>query len=158
MYYTEDGGTTWQVMGEGHSICPVFDIELHDGARKLVSGTHGRSMYSFDLTQLDVEAAETRVIEPDYRLHQNYPNPFNNSTTIPFEVRQAGHVKLMVYDVNGRLVTTLVDKRMQRGAHLVEFDAEGLASGTYFAALSVGDFRAVKKMVYLKCLVQYFFS
>ena len=150
MYYTEDGGATWQVMGEGHSICPVFDIDLDNGARKLVSGTHGRSMYSFDLSQLDVPIIETRPIEPDYHLHQNYPNPFNNSTVIPFELRQSGHVTSRVYDINGRLVKTLVDASMERGSHLLTFTADNLASGTYFVSLTAGDFRAVKKMVYLK--------
>lgn len=150
MYYTEDGGTIWQAMGEGHPICPVFDIELHQGSRKLISGTHGRSMYSFDLSQLDVPTAASRTVEPDFRMLQNYPNPFNSSTTIPFEVRRAGHVTLKVFDVNGRLVTTLVDRQMQRGSHSATFNAEALASGTYFAALSAADSRMVKRMVYLK--------
>jgi hypothetical protein len=150
MYHTEDGGTTWMALGEGHPICPVFDIELHDGARKLVSGTHGRSMYSFDLSQLDVPITEHRPIEPNYHLHQNYPNPFNNSTTIPFELPQSGHATLKVYDINGRLVKTLVDAPLEQGSHLLTFTADNLASGTYFVSLSAGGFRAVKKMVYLK--------
>ena len=53
MYYTENDGQTWQVLGDNHPICPVFDIDLHNDTRKLVSGTHGRSMLSYDLTQLD---------------------------------------------------------------------------------------------------------
>jgi photosystem II stability/assembly factor-like uncharacterized protein len=54
MYYTEDGGTNWQILGDNHPGLPVFDIDLHEGTRKLVSGTHGRSMYAYDLNQLDV--------------------------------------------------------------------------------------------------------
>jgi photosystem II stability/assembly factor-like uncharacterized protein len=150
MYYTEDGGTTWQAMGEGHPICPVFDIDLSNSARKLVSGTHGRSMYSFDLSQLGVPITESRTSKPDYRLHQNYPNPFNSTTVIPFDIRQPGHVTLKIYDVNGRLVTTLIDRQMQAGSHSATFNAEGLASGTYFAALSAANSRMVKKIVYLK--------
>jgi hypothetical protein len=53
MYYTNDGGALWRMMGDNHPICPVFDIDLHNGTRKLVSSTHGRSMYSFDLNQLE---------------------------------------------------------------------------------------------------------
>jgi photosystem II stability/assembly factor-like uncharacterized protein len=53
MYYSENDGAFWQVLGDNHPICPVFDIDLQNAGRKLVSGTHGRSMYSFDLTQLD---------------------------------------------------------------------------------------------------------
>ncbi len=150
MYYTQDGGATWAVMGDDHPVCPVFDIELHNGDRKLVSGTHGRSMYAFDLDQLDVEVGESPTTVASYRLDQNYPNPFNSSTVIPFEVRQAGKVLLKVYDVNGRLLRTLIDRNMNPGSHNVTFNAEGLASGTYFVSLKAGEYRASKKMVYLK--------
>ncbi|HBZ01088.1 MAG TPA: hypothetical protein DEO84_07190, partial [candidate division Zixibacteria bacterium] len=53
VYYTENGGTLWQLLGDNQSICPVFDIDLNNATRKLVSGTHGRSMYTYDLNQLD---------------------------------------------------------------------------------------------------------
>ena len=53
MYYTQDGGNSWLPLGDNHPICPVFDIDLHSSTRKLVSGTHGRSMYSYDLSQLE---------------------------------------------------------------------------------------------------------
>jgi len=53
VYFTVDGGARWRVLGDNHPICPVFDIDIHAGTRKLVSGTHGRSMYSYDLSQLD---------------------------------------------------------------------------------------------------------
>ena len=53
MYYSEDGGTNWQILGDNHPGLPVFDIDLHEATRKLVSGTHGRSMYAYDLHQLD---------------------------------------------------------------------------------------------------------
>jgi photosystem II stability/assembly factor-like uncharacterized protein len=53
MYYTNDDGATWAPLGDNHPICPVFDIDLHAGTRKIVSGTHGRSMYSYDLSQLE---------------------------------------------------------------------------------------------------------
>ncbi len=53
VYYSNDDGETWRVLGENHPLSPVFDIDLHSGDRKLVSGTHGRSMYLYDLTQLD---------------------------------------------------------------------------------------------------------
>ena len=53
VYYSIDGGSQWRVLGDDHPICPVFDIDIHAATRKLVSGTHGRSMYSYDLTQID---------------------------------------------------------------------------------------------------------
>lgn len=53
VYYSPDDGAHWHVLGENHPICPVFDIDIHADSRKLVSGTHGRSMYIYDLNQLD---------------------------------------------------------------------------------------------------------
>jgi photosystem II stability/assembly factor-like uncharacterized protein len=53
MYYSNNDGVSWQVLGDNHPNCPVFDIDLHNATRKLVSSTHGRSMYSYDLNQLD---------------------------------------------------------------------------------------------------------
>ena len=102
------------------------------------------------LDQLDVPGGDSPTAVASYRLDQNYPNPFNGSTVIPFEVRQAGKVSLKVYDVNGRLVQTLLDKNMAPGTHNITFNAEGLASGTYFVSLKAGEYRASKKMVYLK--------
>ncbi|OQX92894.1 MAG: hypothetical protein B6D58_00710, partial [candidate division Zixibacteria bacterium 4484_95] len=71
MFYTEDGGSVWQVMGEDHPICPVLDIELHNNSRILVSGTHGRSMYIFDLTQVDIPTTSNKP--SSYCLIRNYP-------------------------------------------------------------------------------------
>jgi photosystem II stability/assembly factor-like uncharacterized protein len=58
VYYTNDGGSSWSPLGDNHPICPVFDIDLHNATRKLVSGTHGRSMYSYDLDQLEIPSCE----------------------------------------------------------------------------------------------------
>jgi hypothetical protein len=79
-----------------------------------------------------------------FRLMQNYPNPFNPSTTIGFQVpelrgqrSQVSRVTLMVFDLLGREVATLVNDNLQPGSYEVTFNAEGLASGVYFYRLSV---------------------
>ncbi len=148
MFYTEDGGSVWQVMGEDHPICPVLDIELHNNSRILVSGTHGRSMYIFDLTQVDIPTTSNKP--SSYCLIRNYPNPFNQNTMISYEVSKSAHVTLNVYDVSGRLVTTLVDGNVSPGKHSVSLNATNLASGTYFVSMKAGDFKASKKITCIK--------
>ena len=75
---------------------------------------------------------------PDaFILNQNYPNPFTPSTTIEYHLSRPGNVELSVYDMQGRLVRTLVDEPMQTGTHPVRWDANGLASGTYLFRLVV---------------------
>ncbi|MFI5144298.1 MAG: S8 family serine peptidase [Ignavibacteria bacterium] len=85
-----------------------------------------------------------------YSLSQNYPNPFNPATRIEFALPKAGMVKLVVYNVLGAEVTTLINENMQAGYHAVSFNGTNLASSVYFYKLTAGDFTAVKKMLMIK--------
>jgi hypothetical protein len=86
----------------------------------------------------------------EFSLSQNYPNPFNPTTSIKFAVPKQSLVKMVVYDVIGREVATLVNELKQPGNYAVPFDASSLASGVYFYRLEAGDFVDVKKMVLVK--------
>jgi hypothetical protein len=88
-----------------------------------------------------------QVMVQEYNLHQNYPNPFNPETNIEFEVKKYCHVDLKIYDIQGRLVSTLIDKNMSAGYYKVNFLANGLASGVYFYRVKMGSYKATKKMI-----------
>lgn len=79
-----------------------------------------------------------------------YPNPFNPETRISFALPRAADVKLAVYDVTGRLVSTLAQQRYEAGTHDVRFNGADLPSGIYFARMEAGDFSTSQKMVLLK--------
>lgn len=83
-------------------------------------------------------------------LDQNYPNPFNPSTTIGYHVAKDSRVKLTVYDAIGREVTTLVNENQNPGNYKVNWNANKLASGTYFYSLQIGNEVISKKAVLLK--------
>jgi DNA-binding beta-propeller fold protein YncE len=83
-----------------------------------------------------VEPTGTSVPE-QVSLAQNYPNPFRGSTQIEFELAEAGHVALRVYDVRGREVAVLVDEVLSARSYTAAFNAEGLASGIYVYVLNV---------------------
>lgn len=85
-----------------------------------------------------------------FRLEQNYPNPFNPITTLEFSVPQISFVTLKIFDILGSEVKTLVNEEKTAGIYKVNFDASGLASGTYFARIKAGDYSEIKKMVLLK--------
>ncbi len=72
-----------------------------------------------------------------FLLEQNHPNPFGAATAVGYHVARPGHVRLDVYDVQGRLVGTLVDEGQEPGVFEAEWDASGLASGTYLYRLQV---------------------
>lgn len=70
-----------------------------------------------------------------FDLGQNYPNPFSGRTSIPISVPEAGLVEVNVYDMAGRHVASLVDTVLQAGAHAVDWQPDGLPSGTYTIVL-----------------------
>jgi hypothetical protein len=78
------------------------------------------------------------------------PNPFNPVTTIAFTMPQTARVKLAVFDVQGRLVATLIDGMREAGSHQVSFNGSNLASGVYLYRLEAGAYHAVGKMVLMK--------
>jgi hypothetical protein len=85
-----------------------------------------------------------------YVLEANYPNPFNPSTKIAFTIPKAGHVSLVVYDVLGKEITTLIDSELSAGSHSVVFDGRKLASGMYVYRIRAGSFAQEKTMQLLK--------
>ncbi|MEW6701723.1 MAG: DUF5666 domain-containing protein, partial [Bacteroidota bacterium] len=85
-----------------------------------------------------------------YELKQNYPNPFNPSTAISFNLAKQEEVSLVVYNIIGQEVATLVNGPMSAGSHIVKFNAVNLASGVYLYRLKAGNFVSVKKMILLK--------
>jgi hypothetical protein len=89
----------------------------------------GKSEYS-QTVQVDVQAPV------NFSLSQNYPNPFNPSTTISFGLPVASQVQIVVFDMLGREVATVVNKDFAQGTHQVVFDASSLSSGTYVYQLN----------------------
>ena len=90
------------------------------------------------------------IIPKTYELSQNYPNPFNPVTTIKYQIPDDGLVKLIVFDVLGREVKTLVNTVQTAGVYEVRFDASDLSSGIYFYRMRAGSFEEMRKMVVIK--------
>ncbi|MCF8241298.1 MAG: T9SS type A sorting domain-containing protein [Melioribacteraceae bacterium] len=147
----------------------VYAIFMAEGSDNLNSVTELKSKGEyihqyFDDVLADV-TKDNEVVISEYKLYQNYPNPFNPTTIIEFtiptverdlsrsnrsELKSALQTKLIIYDVLGREVKTLINKPMQPGKHKVEFSASDLASGVYFYQLKAGDYIDTKKMILLR--------
>tara|TARA_R110000868_G_scaffold306734_4_gene568152 strand:- start:15322 stop:19356 length:4035 start_codon:yes stop_codon:yes gene_type:complete len=93
---------------------------------------------------------EREIIPTEFALHQNYPNPFNPSTTISYDVKQAGMVRLSVYDLTGRLLHTLVNQEKTAGSYTVQFNAQHLASGIYLLRMEASGFTKNLRMTLIK--------
>jgi hypothetical protein len=94
-------------------------------------------------------------IPKTFELSQNYPNPFNPTTEIRFALPKASNVKMVVYDIMGRLISTLVDQNMSVGAHRIMWNGQDqsgktVSSGVYFYHIQAEGFSATKKMVLMK--------
>ena len=85
-----------------------------------------------------------------FALYPSYPNPFNSYTTIPFDLPEAQHVTLQVYDMMGRTVAVLVNKPMAAGHHRVSFNADNMASGLYFYRITTERFTAVRRFTLIR--------
>jgi hypothetical protein len=97
----------------------------------------------------DVEPLELSVAN-DFRLSQNYPNPFNPVTSIRYNIGSTAKVKLVVHNLLGKEVATLVNEVKTQGEHTAYFNAANLPSGVYFYTLESGVKAVTKKMVLMK--------
>jgi len=117
------------------------------------SSPHAGSYYLLDdlafSGSTDVEN-QTSLVPVETNLKQNYPNPFNPSTMISYSLSKASYVKLSVYNILGKELTTLVDGFQLAGNHSTYFLASNMASGVYFYRLETEGYTAMKQMLLVK--------
>ncbi len=124
-------------------------------------GGHASGLSNHDLTLLGCKISgvsygkitrinNAEVYLSQFKLAQNYPNPFNPTTTIAYSLSEDQLVKLKVYNILGKEVTTLVNEIQSSGQHKIIFDASGLSSGIYFLKFFAGKNQDVKKMLLMK--------
>jgi len=101
----------------------------------------------FPLTGLTQNSGE---IPTKYALMQNYPNPFNPTTKIRFDLPKSTHAKLIIYDILGREVATLVNEKLNAGSYIIDWNGSTYPSGVYFYKLVTNNFVDIKKMLLVK--------
>jgi hypothetical protein len=107
------------------------------------------------LSNIIPAAIVEEVVPREFHLFQNYPNPFNPSTTIKFELPQVTSVNLQIYDIQGRLVLSLLNTVLMQGQHDFVWDGtddagQSVASGIYFYRIKTGDFVQTKRMLLMR--------
>ena len=144
-----------QGVGEGETLSGYWTV------RAETDETDRTAAEAWELTLVRGEvtgAGEGEEVPDEFSLHQNYPNPFNPATTISYDLPERAEVRLTVYDILGRWVTTLVDEQQNAGHYQVSFDASELSSGTYIYRIEatkpdgvgLGDFTETRQMIFMK--------
>ena len=98
---------------------------------------------------------DMNVLPKVFALHQNYPNPFNPITTIKYDLPKEAHVKIMIFDVMGRTVRTLVNANQPAGYKSIQWNAKDnngrlVSSGYYIYVMQAGEYHKTQKMILLK--------
>ncbi len=163
---SEDNGTTWkgpvavlqEWSGRGpNGMARNAGDNLHLVFREYNADLGLSSLYYLGVPTTEVKKLVTSVatnsvrnVPKTHALFQNYPNPFNPVTTIRFDLKEDTQVTLTVFNMLGKKVATLVDKKMQAGYKGVVWDASNLPSGIYFYQLKAGNFMQTRQMVLMK--------
>ena len=93
----------------------------------------------------------TNEVPDRFILYQNYPNPFNPVTKISYGLKEAGNVKIIIYDALGKEVSTLIEQKQNAGTYSIEFNASNQSSGVYIYSMIVdGIIVETRRMVLTK--------
>jgi hypothetical protein len=163
--YSEDGGITWvENIQLSESFNPhlgwpqqdkmgdYFDmVSDENGAHLAWAGTfNGEQDVYYAYISMETTGIAQKQSVVSSILEQNYPNPFNNETQIQYFLHQSGSVSLFITDLQGRVVTSLVNETQSAGQHHVQFNASELPDGVYYYTLVTATGRNTKKMIILK--------
>lgn len=155
-----DGNPLWSLdLGDLNSS--EFRAVLNtDDNGYLISGTLGTRAYSYEawLVRLgpDSTMLHEGIVLPDpafpsqFTLAPPFPNPFNSSTTIGYRLPKRSNVLLQIFDVNGRIIKTIVAAKQNPGSYSVNWNAGTVPAGLYFCRIDAGSFRQTDKLVLLK--------
>ncbi len=155
LYYTKNSGNNWFSINPGSSL-GLFSFYFDNMGNGYAVGGGGKIYKTTNYGGVIGINNHNEIIPEEYVLYQNYPNPFNPSTKIKYEVkeefrRQETEVKLIIFDILGREMKTLVNKKQKHGVYEVTFNGNNLSSGIYFYSLFIeGTLIKTRKMVMIK--------
>lgn len=146
--------TGWQVVGYIPGAGSTSDRKEYS----FTDNPNTSGLLQYRLKQIDFSGAASYSIiaevnatgELEFLLEQNYPNPFNPATVIKYTLPGNENVTLQVYSIYGELIATLINKHQEAGNYSVNFVPAGLAAGVYYYSLTAGNFKQIRKMMYLK--------
>jgi rhamnogalacturonan endolyase len=126
--------TTWVLDSTGITLQTGFENTVRFESTGSDFGNLDEiTIYPPKITGIELAGNGDSQIPASYQLYQNYPNPFNPETQIQFDLPEATHVRIDIFDLTGRLVTTLTNTDYSAGSYYVIFNGSEIASGMYLA-------------------------
>ena len=143
-YETTNGGSNWSIAGWGEYVNRIRFLSDTLGYA-VGDKVYKYSNYQVGINQTSLESSVA------FYLYQNYPNPFNPKTLINYQIKKSAQVRILIYDILGSLIATIVNEKQIAGNYEVSFDGSELQSGIYFYRLETnGKVIGSKKMMLLK--------
>ena len=150
IYCSRDSGATWLGESTGLPGARLF-ASLAILNSTLYAASWHEGLWKRPVSEMITSVGGSSNIPPSaFRLEQNYPNPFNPTTTVSFVIGHSSFVTLVVYDVLGREVATLMNSEQTAGHKSLTWDAWNIPSGVYFYRMTAGSFNETKRLLLLK--------
>lgn len=131
----------------GDSVITTCRLTAYNGVDSIVSANN--LLVILKSTSVGIQNISTQIPR-EFKLENNFPNPFNPATNIKFQIPQNSFTSLIICDILGREVMTLLGEELKAGYYNYQFDAKNLNSGIYFYTLRTTNFAETKRMVLLK--------
>jgi len=155
--YDSFGNELWteRYNGPGNGFDKPSSLKINDLNNLYLTGTSLGSGTEYDYATIKYSQSVginqiSTIIPEKFSISHNYPNPFNPTTKIKFDLKNSSLVKLVVFDMLGKEVATLVNESLNAGSYETEFDGSGLTSGVYIYRIETDTYNEVKKMTLLK--------
>jgi len=148
--YECTGPNLWECVwnypvNRGISNVLVYDVNGNGYAEMIMARTD--STFIFEKEGVGIAEWEHRQMCSSFLLDQNTPNPFSTLTEIYYTLPVSSHVRLIVYDVTGKLLGALVEAEQAPGSYCVTWDGSSYPSGVYFCRLEIGNLTFTRKMI-----------
>jgi photosystem II stability/assembly factor-like uncharacterized protein len=150
VWVSPNTGVSWHEFVSGLPPAMVNDLRVFQTGRKLRAATHGNAVWERDLLEPTATGVSETVAAASPAALRVHPNPLRPGSRVSFELRETTHVRLEVFDVSGRRVTTLLDASRGRGTHRVDLDPSRLPAGVYFVRLDTGAGRANARVIWTR--------
>lgn len=152
-----DSATVYVFLGDGEKEAAGQEIYTYNNASQLAevdflyNSGNGLALQSTIVLNWELGTSnEPKSDISSFKLNPAYPNPFNPSTNITYSMGRTGEIKINVYDVLGRHVTTLINGVQSAGEHRVQFDAGSLSSGLYIVRMEAADYQKTQMITLVK--------